>query len=75
MGKFGQILTVICRDMHIFSFLEDNLSKYQWSFVKLGMRIDIVEIWFWSANGQILSIFDGDICPETCTYFHFETVT
>ena len=36
-----------------FSFPDDNLSKYQWIFTKLGMCIDNVEIWFWIANGQI----------------------
>ena len=41
-----------------FSFPEDNLSKHQWIFTKLGMCIDIVEIWFGIANGQISSIFD-----------------
>ena len=28
----------------VFSFPDDNLSKYQWIFAKLGMYIDIVEI-------------------------------
>ena len=28
----------------IFSFLGDNLSRYQWIFTKLGVCIDIVEI-------------------------------
>ena len=36
-----------------FSFPDDNLSKYQWIFFKLGMYIYIVEIWFGIANGQI----------------------
>ena len=45
-----------------FSFPDDNLSKHQWIFTKLGMCIDIVEIWFGIANGQISSIFDGVIC-------------
>ena len=40
--------------MPIFSFPDDNLSKHQWIFTKLGMCIDIVEIWFGIANGQIL---------------------
>ena len=31
----------------VFSFPEDNLSKYKWIFTKLGI-----------ANGQILSTFD-----------------
>ena len=44
--------------MPVFSFLDDNLSKYQWIFTKLDMCIDIVEICFGIANGQILSIFD-----------------
>ena len=42
----------------VFSFLGDNLSKCQWIFPKLGMCIDIMEIWFEIANGQISSIFD-----------------
>ena len=45
-----------------FSFPDDNLSKHQWIFTKLGMCIHIVEIWFGIANGQISSIFDGVIC-------------
>ena len=40
-----------------FSFPDDNLSKHQWIFTKLGMCIDIVDIWFGIANGQISSIF------------------
>ena len=40
-----------------FSFPDDNLSKHQWIFTKLGMCIDIVEIWFGIANGQISSKF------------------
>ena len=31
------------------------MSKYQWIFTKLGMCIDIVEIWFGTAHGQIPS--------------------
>ena len=38
-----------------FSFLDDNLSKRQWIFTKLGLCIDFVEIWFGNANGQILT--------------------
>ena len=34
------------------SFLNDNLSKHQWIFTKLGMCIDIKEIWFGIANGK-----------------------
>ena len=56
----GQIICIL--------FLVDNLSKHQWIFTKLGMCIDIVEIWFGIANGQISSTFDGDL-PETHPYF------
>ena len=58
-----------------FSFPGDNLSKHQWNFTKLGMRIDIVEIWFGIANGQILynllyaSNFYGVICPRHAHIF------
>ena len=44
----GQILSnfygVTARDMTIFLFPDDNLSKHQRIFTKLGMVIDIVEI-------------------------------
>ena len=36
-------LSYICLSVH-FSFPDDNLSKHQWIFTKLGMCIDIVEI-------------------------------
>ena len=67
MGKFCQIWTELpAQDAPIFSFLfpDDtcNLSKHQWIVTKLGMCIDIVEIWFGVANGQISSNFDGVIC-------------
>ena len=47
-----------------FSFPDDTLSKLQWIFTKLGMCIDIVEIWFGIADGQILSNFYGVIFPR-----------
>ena len=47
MGKFHQRLTeVSASDTSEFSFLDDNLSKYQWLFTKLGVCINIVDIWF-----------------------------
>ena len=52
-----------------FSFPDDNLSKHQWIFTKLGMCIDIVEIWFGIANGQISSVFDRVICPRHAHIF------
>ena len=47
---------------------DDNLSKHQRIFTKLGMRIDIVEILFGIANGRISSNFHSYL-PET--YFRF----
>ena len=58
-----------------FSFLDDKLSKHQWIFTKLGVCIDIVEIWFGITYGQISSIFDKSYLPETCPYFHSRTIT
>ena len=54
--------SVVRMSVHPFFIPGDNLSKHQWIFIKLGMCIDIVEIWFGIANGQISSIFDGVIC-------------
>ena len=54
-------LAVSCPTI-LISFPDDNLSKHQWIFTKLGMCIDIVEIWFGIVNGQISSNFDGVIC-------------
>ena len=41
-----------CSAVHLFlfSFLDDNLSKYQWIFTKLGICTDIVKILFGIAN-------------------------
>ena len=47
-----------------FSFPDDNFSKHQWIFTKLGLCIDIVEIWFEIAYGQISSYFYRVICPQ-----------
>ena len=64
MGKFCQILTALsAQDMPKFSFL-DKLSKCQGSLTKLGTCINIKEIWFGLANGQISSMFDRVICPR-----------
>ena len=49
--------------MSIFSFMVIYMSEYQWIFTKLGMCIDILEIWSGIANGQILSIFDSVVSP------------
>ena len=51
--------------LQCISFLDDNLSKC--------MCIDIVEIWFGIANGQISSIFDRVIClpHDSAEYYRF----
>ena len=65
MDKFRQFLTELsARNTSIFSFPDDNLSKCQWIFTKLGLCINIVEIWFGIANGQISLYFDEVICPR-----------
>ena len=70
MVKFRHIFTELsARDTPIFSFSNDNLSKHQWIFTKLGMCIDIVDIWFGIANGQNWSIFDRVICPRHAHIF------
>ena len=46
-GYYGYMLDVrvsIHRMSVRFSFLDDNLSKHQWIFSKLGMCIDIVDL-------------------------------
>ena len=45
-------------------FPDDNLSKHQWILIKLGTCIDMKEIWFGIANGQISSMFDRVICLQ-----------
>ena len=68
MGKFHQFLTELsAKDTSVFSLM-DNFSKYQWMFTKLGLCIDIVEIYFEIANGQISSISDNYL-PAIHLYF------
>ena len=65
MGKFRKIFTELsARDMPIFSFPDDNLSKKQGILTKLAICIDSKEIRFGIANGQISSNFYGVICPR-----------
>ena len=65
MGKFCHILTESSAwHISVDLFLDDSLSIYQLIFTKLCMCINIVEIWFGIANGQILSVFDRVICPS-----------
>ena len=64
-SNFNGVLTELsARETPEFSFPDNNLSKFQGILTKLGTCIDIKEIWFGIANGQILSIFDRVICPR-----------
>ena len=55
MGKFCQFLIELsAHDRSVFSFLDDNFSKWQWIFTKLGVCIDIVEIWFRMLMGNFV---------------------
>ena len=75
MGRFCQFfIKLSAGHTSIFSFPDDNFSKYQWIFTELGMCIDIEETWYGIADGQISSIFDSYL-PATCPYFHFWTIT
>ena len=61
-GYYGFTLDVrvcpsACPSIH-FLFPDDNLSKHQWISTRLGMCIDIVEIWSGIADGQISSNFE-----------------
>ena len=62
-GKLGQsnlpsthLLFFVVVFFFFFVVVVVNLSKCQWSFAKLYVCIDIVEILFGIANGQVLSI-------------------
>ena len=44
-------LSYVCLSVALFP--NNSLSKCQWIFTKLGLFIDIVDIWFGIANGQI----------------------
>ena len=70
MGKFRQIFTELAaQDKPIFSFPGDNLSKYKGILTKLAICIDIKEIWFGIANGQISLFFYGISCPRHAHIF------
>ena len=74
-GYYGFTLGVcVSIRLSVFSFSDDNLNKYKWVSTKLGMCIDIVEVWFRIANGIILSVFDSYL-PVTHQYFCFWMIT
>ena len=48
---------VICPCYVRISFPDDNFSKCQWIFTKLGVCIDIAKVWFGIADGQFFGQF------------------
>ena len=69
-GQISSILTELsARDTSLFSFPDDNFSKYEWIFTKIGVYNDIVGILFGIDDGQISSIFDRFICPRRVRIF------
>ena len=70
MGKFRQIFKELpAQDTPIFSFPDNNLSKYIGILTKLAVCIDLKEISFGIANGQISSNFYGVNCPRHAHIF------
>ena len=58
MGIFRQFLTELSvRDTSVFSFPDDNFSKYQWIFTILAVCTNIMKIWLGIADGLISSNF------------------
>ena len=73
MGKFRLFLTELYScDMSVFSFPDNNFSKYQWIFTKLGVCFNFVETWFGISDGKILSIFDELSASNTVIIFYFK---
>ena len=66
--KLSAHQSVICTlvSPSVFRF-QTIMSKYQWVFAKLGICIDIMEIWFRIIIGQISSIFDNNL-PTTSVF-------
>ena len=71
IGRFVQFLTELsAHDTSVFSFRDDNFSKYQWIFTQLGMSIDSVEICLGIANDQIYqSLTELSACSTTVFSF------
>ena len=75
MGKFHQFLTeVSARDSSVFSFPDNNFSKYQQIFTKLGFCIDIVEICFGIAVRRSFYNFLQNYLLATHQYLSFRTI-
>ena len=62
---------LFARHTSVISFPEDNLAKHQWIFIKLGMCVDIVQIWNGIDNEQISSDFDTELSARYTHVFLF----
>ena len=51
---------------HLYFHYRTITIKYQWIFTRVGMFIDIMEIWFGIANGQMSSIFSSPFVITLC---------
>ena len=75
MGKWRQLLTELSACyMSIFSFPDNNLSKCQWIFTKLGMCIDINRGGWRLLMGKFHLYLMGYLLA-TRPYFHFWIIT
>ena len=74
MRKFCQFQTELsAHHTSVFSFLDDDLSKCQWIFTKLGMCIDIEAIWFGLQMGKLHQLLTELSAPHMIMagYYHF----
>ena len=78
MGKLRQFFTELSvhdtSDFFFFFFFllsDNNLSKHQWFFTKLGMCIDIIKIRLGITNGQMSSILT-ELSARDTSEFSFQ---
>ena len=69
-GYYGFVRPYVCLPS-VFSFPDVNWSKCRLISTKFVMCIDIIEIWFEMANGQISSIFDSCLPATRPSVFSF----
>ena len=72
MGKFCEFLTELyARVTSVFSFLDDNFTKYQWLFTKL---VCVLILWT-SALGLLMvefSLFLTELSDRNTSVFYFQ---
>ena len=76
VGYYGNMLAVcvsvrlsyIC--LFVFLFPDNTLSKCHWIFIKHGVCIDIVQVWFGIINRQISSILT-ELSAHDMSLFYF----